>query len=36
MYNDYDFMMGLTSIGPLGFVISALLVAGLGWLVSKK
>jgi len=36
MYNDYDFMMGLTSIGPIGFFISVGIVALLGWLVSKK
>ena len=36
MLNNYDLQMGLTAIGPLGFVLSVLLVAALGWLVSKK
>jgi hypothetical protein len=36
MFNDYDFMMNLTSIGPIGFLLSAAIVVGLGWLVSKK
>jgi hypothetical protein len=36
MLNNYDLQMGLVAIGPIGFVVSALLVAGIGWLVSKK
>lgn len=33
--NDYDFFMGLTSIGPIGLVLSALVTGLVGWLVSK-
>jgi hypothetical protein len=36
MFNDYDFMMNLTSIGPIGFLVSVGLCALFGWVVSKK
>lgn len=36
MLNNWDLEMGLTSIGPIGFLISVGLCALLGWLVTKK
>jgi hypothetical protein len=36
MLNNYDLQMGLTAIGPIGFLLSVGIVVFLGWLVSKK
>lgn len=36
MANDYDYIMGLTSVGPVSFVIGAALCIFVGWLITRK
>lgn len=33
--NEYDLMMGLAPVGPIEFIIGALIVFGIGWLLTK-